>query len=245
MTNILVRFGILFLMSASLIGCASARLKLSKGQLDVQTKMSETLFVDPPESDEAKTFYLRANNTSDKEFDIAENLRRALMAKGYRPVSQPSRAHFVVQINILQVGKSSQAAADTWFYRGYGNAGGAMQDTAYIAGATDDKTFVGLGLLGDISSLVADSVVKDVYYSAITDVQIKERLGKGQKAETVSVHANRSGTSGHTYSRVEDKGQWKISQTRILSFANKVNLEFEAAAPELKKALVQSVAGVF
>lgn len=245
MKNILVRFGVLGLVMSSLVGCASARVVLSKSALDIQTKMTATLFVDPPESESAKTFYLQAKNTSDKEFDITENLRRALVAKGYRAVSKPSLAHFLLQVNVLQFGKSSQTAADTWFYRGYGSAGGTMQDTAYIAGATNNKTYVGLGLLGDLSSLVADSIIKDVYYSAVTDVQIKERLGNGQKSETVSTHFNESGTSGHTYSRVEEKSGWKISQTRILSSANKANLEFETAAPELKKALVQSVAGVF
>lgn len=243
--NSYVRFGFLFLVTASMVGCASARLKLSKGQLDVQTKMSETLFIDPPESEDAKTFYLQARNTSDKDFDISENLRRALIAKGYRTVSQAARAHFVIQVNVLQVGKSSQTAADTWFYRGYGSAGGMLQDAAYVGGATEAKEFVGLGLLGDVTSLISDSVVKDVYFSAITDVQIKERLRKGQKGATVSQHSNQSGTSGYVFSRVEEKSDWKISQTRILSFANKVNLEFETAAPELKKALVQSVAGVF
>lgn len=245
MKNFFVRLGILGLVASSLSGCAATQLKLSKGDLDVQTKMSETLFIDPPDSEDARTFYLQSRNASDKDFDIAENLRRALTAKGYRAVSHPSQAHFVLQINILQVGKSSQTAADTWFYRGYGDAGGMMKDAAYIVGATEAKSYVGLGLLGDLSSLVADSVVKDVYISAITDVQIKERLAKGQKSETVSQHWNRSGTSGHTYSRVEEKSDWKISQTRILSFANKVNLKFETAAPELKKALVQSVAAVF
>ncbi len=243
--NGIIRFGFLFLVASSMVGCASARLKLSKGQLDVQTKMSETLFIDPPESDDARTFYLQARNTSDKDFDISEKLRQALIAKGYRTVSQVARAHFIIQVNVLQVGQSSQTAADQWFYRGYGSAGGMLQDAAYVGGATEAKSFVGLGLLGDVTSLISDSVVKDVYFSAITDVQIKERLRKGQKADTVSNHANKSGSSGYVFSRVEEKSDWKISQTRILSFANKVNLEFETAAPELKKALVQSVAGVF
>ena len=244
--NAFIRFSYLFLAMSSLVGCASARLGLSKGKLDVQTKMSETLFIDPPDSEDARSFYLQSRNSSDKDFDITENLRRALVAKGYRAVAQASRAHFVIQVNVLQVGESSQTAADTWFYRGYGGASGMMQDAAFVTSATaDPKAFVGLGLLGDFSSMVADSVTKDVYISAITDVQIKERLGKGQKAETVSSHWNKSGTSGHTYSQVRGSSEWKISQTRVLSFANKVNLKFEVAAPELKQALVQSVAGVF
>lgn len=241
----IIRLTVLGLFSSSLVGCAAAQVQMSKGNLDVRTKMSATLFVDPPNSESEKTFFLQVKNSSDKEFEIAENLRQALMAKGYRAVANPRQAHYILQANVLQVGKFAPTAAEAAVYGGSYRAGDMMTEAASIPGTASGGLLTGVGLLGDTASLVADSVVKDVYFSAVTDVQIKERLGKGIKADQTSMHFNQNGTSGHTVSYLNEKSDWKISQTRILSSANKVNLQFETAAPELKKALVQSIASVF
>lgn len=229
-----------------LSGCAATQIALSKKNLDVQTKMSATLFIDPLEDESAKTFYLQAKNTSDKEFEITEELRRSIASKGFKSVASPKQAHYVIQVNVLQVGKSDPTAAEAAMYRGYGADGVALgAATAYVAGAEEDRTIVGAGILGGIGAVIADSLVKDVHFSVITDVQIKERLAAGQKADNTAVHHNQSGTSGGTTSVFSEKSDWRIYQTRILSSANKVNLEFAQASPELKRALVQSISGIF
>ena len=38
---------------------------------------------------------------------------------------------------------------------------------------------------------------------------------------------------------------WKTYQTRIVSVANKMNLEFDEAVPALRQGLSQSLAGLF
>ena len=38
---------------------------------------------------------------------------------------------------------------------------------------------------------------------------------------------------------------WKRYQTRVMSSANRVNLDFEDAAPELVAGLTQAIAGIF
>ena len=73
------------------------------------------------------------------------------------------------------------------------------------------------GLLGGIIETVSGAFVKDVTYSIITDLQISERNGGG----------------------------WKRYQTRVLSTANKVNLEFTEAQPNLEKGLIASISGLF
>lgn len=229
-----------------LSGCAATQVALSKKNLDVQTKMSATLFLDPVDGEQRKNIYLQVKNTSDKsEFYITEDLRNSLQAKGFKVVPKLSQANFVLQVNVLQVGKADPNAAEAAMYKGYGADGVALgAGAAYVAGG-DDATIVGAGILGGIASVVADSLVKDVHFSVITDVQIKERLGGKRKAQNTTLHYNESGTSGGTFSSFSEKSDWKIYQTRVLSSANKVNLEFAQAAPELKRALVQSITGIF
>ena len=38
---------------------------------------------------------------------------------------------------------------------------------------------------------------------------------------------------------------WKRYQTRVMSSANRVNLDFEDAAPDLVAGLTQAIAGIF
>ncbi|MEK2644368.1 complement resistance protein TraT [Bdellovibrio sp. BCCA] len=229
-----------------LSGCAATQVALSKKNLDVQTKMSATLFLDPIDEEKRKTIYVVVKNTSDKsEFQISDEMRNALQSKGFKVVSKMNQAAFVLQVNVLQVGKADPNAAEAAMYKGYGADGVALgAGAAYVAGGSD-KAMVGAGILGGIASVVADSLVKDVHFSVITDVQIKERLSGKGKAQNTTLHYNESGTSGGTFSSYSEKSEWKIYQTRILSSANKVNLEFAQAAPELKRALVQSISGIF
>ena len=43
-----------------------------------------------------------------------------------------------------------------------------------------------------------------------------------------------------------EQSEWKTYQTRVVvSTANKVNLEFDSAVPELKAGLTRSLAGLF
>lgn len=228
-----------------LTGCAATQVAVSKRNLDVQTKMSASLFVDPIENEQSKKIYIQTKNTSDKPgFRISHELEQAFAAKGFRVVPKLHQANFVVQVNVLQVGKMDPTAAESAVYRGYGTDGIALgASAAYLAGGSD-KQILGAGILGGITSVVADSLVKDVHFSVITDVQIRERLEKG-KVETTSLHHNQSGTSGHVISKYTEKTNWKVQQTRILSSANKMNLDFDEAAPKLQTALVQSIVNIF
>lgn len=85
MGNIAIRLTVLGLFASSLVGCAAAQVQMSKGELDVQTKMSATLFVDPPESEGlsdwkiAQTRILSSANKADLKFETAApELKKAL-----------------------------------------------------------------------------------------------------------------------------------------------------------------------
>jgi hypothetical protein len=247
MQNHLFRIFVTFTALAAataLSGCAATQVAISKRNLDVQTRMSSTVFLDPVSGDK-RTMVIQVRNTSDKaNFQIEQDLKAAVSGKGYTIVNDPAKAHYMLQVNILQVGKMDPSAAMTALNSGFG---GAITGMAVVAasGNHSNRGVLSGGILGGIASTVADAMVKDVTYSVISDLQISEKIEGGVKAKAVSEQKLAQGTSGATTVTTSKETEWNRYQTRILSSANKVNLDFEEAQPELVKGLVASISGMF
>lgn len=240
------RMIVVALAATLLSGCAATQVAISKRDLDVQTKMSDTVFLDPVGADK-KTIFVQIRNTSDKpDLSVHDEIVAALGAKGYQVLQDPDAAHYILQANILQVGKASPSAIEATMQQGYGvsAAGGLVlgSGVAYATGASG-RGIAAAGLLGAVAETIAGAAVKDVYFSMITDLQLKERM-RG-KATVNSRHNLRQGNSGGTQVSYDEESEYKSYQTRIGSTANKVNLDFEEALPELKKGLVTSISGLF
>jgi hypothetical protein len=232
-------------------GCAATQTAISKRDLDVQTKSSATIFLDPVSQAE-QTVFVQIRNTSDKQdLDIAADVIAAVQSKGYRVVQDPKQAKFYLQANVLHVGKTDPTAIQQQLGGGFGaGLSGAAVGLAAMSltggyGGPSGKAMIGAGLLGGITEVVAGSLVKDVYFSIVTDVQIKERLPEGKKAMLNSQHINKQGTTGNESVNYSDAVDMKTYQTRIVSSANKMNLEFAEAAPALRAGLTRAIAGAF
>jgi hypothetical protein len=98
---------------------------------------------------------------------------------------------------------------------------------------------------GAATSAVADSFVQDVTYSIITDVQISERAGEGVMVTERMTQDLTQGSGGRRLLATTEVHDWKRYQTRVMSSANRVNLDFEDAAPELVAGLSRALAGIF
>lgn len=237
------------LATISFTGCQAAHTAISKRNLDVQTKMTDTIFLEPTSSDK-KSVFVDVKNTSDKDLDFRSNIDATLKSKGYTIAQDPSKANYMLQANVLQIGKSNLNDIRSAFNAGYAN--GAIQGgvvgagLGYTMGGGSNKNMAAVGLAGAAIGFVADAMVEDVYYSMITDLQIRERPTNG---ETVSQTQNSSlsqGTSTQIAQVVQgSKAEWKTYRTRIVSSANKVNLNFDEAQPVLQSALAKSIAGIF
>src|SRR5579859_746936 len=104
----------------ALAGCQAASTAINKQNLDVQTHMSDTVFLDPVAQDK-KTVLVRVRNTSDHpEIDLKAPIVAALQAKGYRLVDDPEGAHFMLQLNVLQAGPFEPANKNAILAAGYG-----------------------------------------------------------------------------------------------------------------------------
>ncbi|MEX3808909.1 complement resistance protein TraT [Paraburkholderia sp. BR13439] len=144
--------------------CAATQVAISKHDLDVQTKMSDTIFLDPV-ADSKKTVFVQIRNTSDKpDFDIAADVKAAVSGKGYRIVGDPDHAQYILQANILQVGKVAPSAAQEAF-GGYGAPlGGAFLGAATAAslGSTRAAPIAGAALAGGLIELVDQTRILSV-----------------------------------------------------------------------------------
>jgi hypothetical protein len=230
-----------------LVGCAASTTAISKRNLDVQTKMSETIFLDPVAADE-RTVFVQVRNTSDKpDFDIEPAVKASIESRGYRLVDDPAKAHYLLQANVLQAGKTSEGAAEHTFADGFGSTilGGAAGAGVGRVVSDNPAVIIGGALAGAAISSAADAFVQDVTYSIITDVQVSERTNQGVVV-TESSHQNLSeGTSGNRVLSSTETSDWKRYRTRVMSKADKVNLDFEQASPELVAGLTRSIAGIF
>ena len=244
----LSRYAIIFITSLSIISltsCSTTQKLIRHGKLEVQTKMSETVFLDSIDDDK-KTVILQIRNTTDKSgLDVESKIRAVIEAKGYKIVTNKKHANIMIQANILQVGKTTLEDPFSTLTHGYGGTLEGMAGGMALAGATggNGRSALGIGLLGGIAGSVLDAAVEVVQYSMITDLQISEKA-EGNFVSESSDASLKQGTSGNKKSTWEEKTNWKKYQTRIMSVAKKVNAKFAEAEPELVEGLVKSISGL-
>ena len=233
--------GILAVAIMSLVtlsGCGAIHTSVAKKELDVQTKMSQSIFLDPV-APEKRIIYVRVRNTSDKpSLSVEYGIKQALNNRGYRITDNPEEAHYWLQANVLKAGRADRRADKS----GVSGAltGGAVGSTM---GKGDGK--IAMAVAGALLGTMMDASVKDIYYTIITDIRLSERAKEGVTVTESDRSRLTQGTAGtKTVSSVEDV-KWKRYQTRIVSVANKVNLTFPEAEPALVKGLTQSISNMF
>jgi hypothetical protein len=244
--------GISLISVLSFTSCSTTTKLIKHGKLEVETKMSDTVFLEPI-ADNKKTVLLQIKNTTDKSgLDIESKLKTAVQSKGYRIVTSPDAANIMIQANILQVGKNNLEDPFQILTSGYGSGLAGFTTGATLGGALGrtGRSMLGTGLLFGASETILDAAVEVVTFTMITDLQISERRSPAQQNASgkfidESSDANlKQGTSGMKKSTWKEKNNWKKYQTRIMSLARKTNLKFEQAEPELVSGLVSSIAGI-
>jgi hypothetical protein len=240
-----VRIAVLSAVAVGLSGCAATQLALTHKNLEVQTKMSNTIFL-PPVPPSEETVYVQFRNTSDQPLDVpvlTQELDARMESQGYRVVPY-HQAHYLLQINVLSIGKTSPSAAQSALAGGYGaGLGSAVAGAA--AGGLIGQSYTGAGvggLVAGVGGMLADSLVKNVTYAMITDVQVGVRSRHAvQQATSANLQQGTSTTTTQDTSKV---GHWVDYRTRIVSTANRVNLSFKTALPVLQEQLVHSLGGI-
>ena len=232
-------------VALGLVSCAATQTALEHRSLETQTKLSRTIFLEPVSASQ-KTIFISVKNTSDQKIDVNQSLSLALAHNGYRVVKNPNDAHYLLQANILTVGKMSEAASKSALGGGFGSAlAGAGTGVALGALTNNSNAMIAGGVGGGLLSLAADSLVKNVNYTMVTDVQISERVGHGVRVQEQHNASLSQGNSSRLTQTSTRQSQFERYRTRVVSNADKVNLSFEKARPALEEGLVQSIAGIF
>ena len=225
----------------SLTSCNTTTKLIKHGKLEVQTKMSSTVFLDPI-ADDKKTVLLQIRNTTDKsDLDIASQVRSAVQGKGYKIATDPKLANVMIQANILQVGKSTLDNLFEVLSGGYGSGLAGFGTGAALGSAfgSSGRGMLGAGLLTGAANTILDAAVEVVNFTMITDLQISEKAN-----DIIVDESSDANLKQYKKNSWKEKTNWKKYQTRIMSVAKKTNLKFEEAAPELVSGLVNSIAGV-
>ncbi len=234
-------------------GCAATSVALGKKDLEVQSKTSTAVFVEPV-AQNMRTVYLDVRSGV-MEFDrrafkrfVAEQF--AANGEGYRIVDDPASAHFQMLAYVLNLEKSNKSAAQAALEQGYVGGGETMAGAAAgaLIGSNSGKTWQG-GVIGGLAatgaSVVANALVKDVTYMLVCDVSIRERLLNGalvRKDTKIDAQVSDNGSSQQRVSEVSDKKEYR---TRIVTTANKANLELTEAQDEMFRKTAYAMAGFF
>ena len=230
------------LITSIMTGCGAASTAIEKRNLEVQTKMSDSIFLEPV-SPQKQIVYIKIRNTTDKNMDVEEQIKAAVEAKGFKVVSNPEEAYFMIQGNVLQVGKTDGTGSDSALQSGFG--GGLLGAGISLAtGGSGNNIGIGAAI-GAVAGVLANTMVKDIYYSMVTDLEIRQRPAIDERVSQNEENYSEQGTTSTISQNVNSSNvQWKIYRTRIVSTANQVNLEFEEAQAELTKGLVRSISGL-
>lgn len=230
---------------AVITGCAATQTAIEHGHLETTTKLSETVFLNPV-SDGQKTVFVSVKNTSDQEINIEPALKSSFKAHGYKVVNSPNGAHYLLQANVLKVGKMSVAASQSALGGGFGSAlAGGAAGLALGSLTHNSNAMIGGGIAGGLVGLAADSLVKDVNFTMITDVQISEKVAGGMKVREEHRASLRQGSSSSLNQVSTTDSQYQRYRVRVVSNADKVNLAFKDAVPALKAGLVKELVGIF
>lgn len=229
-------------MLVVMAGCAATMTSIRYGELDVQNKMSDTIFLDPV-APELRTVFVQVRNSSDKPFFIEQDVKAAIASRGYRIVDNPNHAQYLLQANVLSVGHVDKAAYETALGAGYGGVVAGAVTGAVIGGPGHRALGAAVGgvAVGAIEAITS-AATKVYWYAVITDVQVSERT-RGITSTFTS--RSKQGRGQQTYQQQTSTSRWKKYQTRISSSARKVNLQFQEALPLLRQGITQSIAGIF
>ena len=231
-----------------LTACAAADTAINHSTLDVQTHMSETVFLDPVPPT-AKTIYVSARNTSDHpEIDLRGTLTQAMTARGYQVVQDPQAAHYMLRINVLQAGKIKPENKQSLLASNYGEPLLGAVAGAAIGGAVsggNPYAMTGGGLALGLATFAANQLVKAVTYSVVVDIQLSERPLSGAKVNqrTSTLAAQANGSSERTSTGKRTGASPQVSSSNGTSSLNaKVKTQDVFEQNDFKQYQIRTVA---
>lgn len=250
-SNRIIRFLIVGVLLAILTGCAAVHTSIAKRHLDIQTRISSAIFVDAVSRDkrivyvDIRSGIMEFDRRAFKQSVIAEF---ATNDNGYRVTDDPDKAQYHMNVFVTKLEKTSPTAAEAALRRGYGgDVGAGVMLGASVGGRKDGSASGAIagGIIGAVGTTAANAFVQDVTYLLVADVQIKEKTRSGVIVRKDTKISTKEGDAGSSTQRVSEASDRKEYRTRIVTTANKANLEMEEAQPGMFKKTAYAMSGFF
>jgi hypothetical protein len=204
--------------------------------------MSNSIFLEP-NIDSNNKVYLQINDTSGQEQSHLKNAFASKLSEhGLQITKNIKSAHYMLQINVLQLGKNLPQYAQKSLKSGYGTAIEGAWIGESIAKSKKSAESLGSVVGASIATAASAMLDDDAMYSAIADVQVSERID-GEATETFKSSLVQ-GKNTKQDIRFKRKTTWLKYQTRVVTSAARINLKYNTAAPILYEQLVTSISGI-
>lgn len=241
LVGILARFMVIAIAIQLLFGCAA----ISHRNLEVQAKMSDTIFLDPETLESGKPIYVRVTNTSDfQEIDFGQALKNKIIASGRQVTNNPKDASYFVQANLLYLGEKKKDM--TMEGAVAGGVGGILGGVALAQGngmnfGQGGLTSLAVGAAASGIGALAGSLVHVDTYIGLVDVSIKEAVSGGVHGHEISDVKQGSSNTKHTEREITDSRQ--EYRTRIGVSAVQTNIDRKEACAAISDRLASQIAG--
>lgn len=236
----------ILLSTLTIFGCSSLSTAIKKQDLVVESKLSYSVVLEPL-SPSDRIVYARIRDVSGNNMRkvMQSKIESQLQAEGFVVTNDPKKANLMLNATILSAGKTTADEANKYLSSGYkGAAEGALLGigAASMAGGSNSET-LGAGLVVGAAGFLADSLVEDVYYTFVMDVELRERPLDGDSIEnsTNNMAAKGMVTKNNVNLNVSKSAvkrgenyNWIVHNTRIVTTANKMNLKLEEAIPAVQ-----------
>ena len=126
-----------------LVGCASTQTAIKKRNLEVSSKTSSAVILEPL-APEKRIAYVRVRDVSGEQFDLKDDVVAAVRAKGIQVTQDPEKANFMLTATILQAGKTTMEDAAGALSSGFSGALIGASGAALAGGSNNQIAAFGL-----------------------------------------------------------------------------------------------------
>jgi hypothetical protein len=235
------RLGLFLLLPICLLlwGCHAVHAGITKRELRVDTRVSQTIFIEPlPESQ--KIVYVDANFVGNNASAFQHQLMARLRSKGYKVTHDVRLANYIIKSNAVRYGRFEHPGEENRILmRGFGGA-----VTGAIVGSliTDDaKGAVVGGLVGSIVNMS----VENRHYILVSDLQISQRISGSMVYKWSTIQQRKKQLKKHFRLHSDGAHVWARYRTRVVSTASRFNLAIPVADRALNQALVNTISRLF
>ncbi|MCL1039460.1 complement resistance protein TraT [Shewanella submarina] len=240
----------------TLSGCSAVSTAMKKQDLVIESQLSHSVVLEPVAPSE-RIVYVRVRDVSGNNMraGMLGALTQNLQQEGFVITRNPKEANLMLDATVMKADKTTAAEASRALSSGYkGGAEGAVLagSIAAISGGSG-RTTGAVALGGAALGFLADQLVEDVYYTFVLDVQLRERPLDGDivlnekdnrtSQGQASVGRTTNNKSVSTVTR-GDNYNWLIYETRIVTTANKMNLDINEAIPAVQKRTASSLSAL-